>query len=126
VETHESVSGSSDASRRDKVHYPRGARVKGEHMRRGVKGRARRFNITDKVIIISVCTTDINRRCQTHKEIIVASLKGWEGGRKAKRSFYIVYLANDRERPRTDRDDKRFITAGEAARIDLSSKVRRS
>jgi len=50
-----------------------------------------RFNITDKVIIISVCTTDINRRCQTHKEIIVASLKGGEGGRKAKRSFYIVY-----------------------------------
>jgi len=80
----------------------RAARVKGQlppggggHTRRVAKGRARRFNITDKVIIISVCTTDINRRCQTHKEIIVASLKGGGGGggggRKAKRSFYIVY-----------------------------------
>lgn len=34
------------------------------------------FNITDKVIIIFVRMTDINRRRHTHKGMIVMSLKG--------------------------------------------------
>lgn len=76
--------------RRDKAHYA-GAYIKGNPLRVApwsVEGgaQARRFNITDKVIIIFVRTTDINRQCQTHKRIIVASLNGgWvsegEGGR---------------------------------------------
>jgi len=50
------------------------------------------FNITDKVIIIFVRTTVINRRCRTHKEIIVASLKK---GKAKWSSFYIVYTVTD-------------------------------
>jgi len=50
------------------------------------------FNITDKVIIIFVRTTVINRRCRTHKEIIIASLKK---GKAKWSSFYIVYRVTD-------------------------------
>jgi len=65
------------------------------------------FNITDKVIIIFVRTTVINRRCRTHKEIIVASLKK---GKAKWSSFYIVYRVTD------CRDNKKFITSTEASR----------
>lgn len=64
-----------------------GAYIKGNPLRVApwsVEGgaQARRFNITDKVIIIFVRTTDINRQCQTHKRIIVASLNGGGGAKE--------------------------------------------
>lgn len=67
---------------------------------------ARRFNITDKVIIIFV-QTDINRRCQTHKEIIVASLK-----REKRNDHHSISFRESR----ADRDNKMFITSTERCR----------